>query len=292
MKIVLIISLGIFIASCSTSLSNEPNKTSTDNKPTNIILMIGDGMGLTQISAGYYANNRKLSLEEFKSIGLVSTHSKSHLITDSAAGATAMATGHKTANLMISQTMEDSTDLKTIMEYAEENGLATGIVATCAFTHATPAAFFGHQPNRNYVNEALAVQFLNSGVDVLIAGGKNYFTNRSDSINLYPQLKDKGYAIIDSLTQKGEWEKSDKLLCMIAPEHPDKVSALRDKNYLQDATLQAIRTLKKNKKGFLLMVEGSQIDWGGHANDSDYIISEMLDFNKAIKAALEFAKKY
>ncbi len=260
---------------------------STTKKVKNIIFFIGDGMGLSEITAASIVNGNFLNLEQFPVVGLVKTYSASHLITDSAAGATAYSTGHKTNNGSLAMDV-NAKPLKTIMEMAEENKMATGIVVTCTVTHATPAAFYGHQPTRSNVNEQLASAFVNSGVDVLVGGGKKYFMERTDKHNLLDTLKKKGFNVIDSISEARNIHEG-KLVCLMAPEQP--VSLLNGrKSYLPEATAKAIELLKNNKEGFFLMVEGSQIDWGGHENNSDYIIKETIEFDQAIAEALKFAQ--
>ncbi len=265
--------------------------------PKNIILMIGDGMGLSQITAGMYRNGNKLNLERCKVIGLIKTSSENDLITDSAAGATAFATGKKTRNGMISQAMKDSADYKTILEYAEENKKATGIVVTSTVTHATPASFYAHFPRRYNANEPISSQFINSGVEVLIGGGKKYFETRSDDRNLLKELSDSGYKVLETLPENYNVNGINKLVYLFSPTQPGKL-IFEDKDktpargpILPIATEKALEVLNQDTNGFFLMVEGSQIDWGGHDNNSEYIIREMIDFDNAIKKALDFAEK-
>ena len=263
--------------------------------PKNIILMIGDGMGISQITAGMYANGNKLNLERCKVIGLVKTNSEDDLITDSAAGATAFATGKKTKNGKISQSMKDSINYKTFIEYAEENNKATGIVVTSTVTHATPACFYAHFPRRYEANEPISAQFINSGVDVLIGGGEKYFEKRSDGRNLYEELKSKNYTVLDTLTEDFSTEGISKMIYLYSPTQPGKLVFEKGDNapsrgpILPLATEKALEVLKKDTNGFFMMVEGSQIDWGGHNNDSPYIIREMIDFDNAIQKVLDFA---
>lgn len=278
------------------SLKIEPNRK-IDSTPKNIILMIGDGMGISQITAGMYRNGNKLELERCKVIGLIKTNSKKQLITDSSAGATAFATGKKTRNGMVSQAMEDSANFKTFVEYAEENKKATGIVVTSTVTHATPACFYAHYPRRYNANEPISAQFIQSGVDVLIGGGKKYFETRTDERNLLKELTDKGYTVLDTLTPQFDTKEIFQLVYLYAPTQPGKLVFTKGDEapsrgpILPLATEKAIDVLKKDSNGFFMLVEGSQIDWGGHNNDSEYIINEMLDFNLAIKKVLDFAEK-
>ena len=150
--------------------------------PKNIILIIGDGMGVAQIQAGLTANYGKLNLLQFTSIGFSKTHPASDYITDSGAGATAMSTGHKTYNGAIGVGI-DSVPVNSILEYAEEKGLSTGLVSTSAITHATPASFIAHNVSRDDY-EAIAADFLKTDIDVFIGGGRDNFTKRKDQRNL------------------------------------------------------------------------------------------------------------
>lgn len=255
----------------------------------NVIFLIGDGMGLTQVTAGYYGNGQSLALTRCQHIGLITTHSATSIITDSAAGATAFATGKKTRNGMIGMT-PDSSSQKSLIDWAEENHLSTGLIATSTVTHATPASFYGHSPSRSRVNERLAAQFMEQDIEVLMGGGKNYFTDRKDGRNLLEELRGRGYGVIDSMDE-AEGNLYDKLVCLISPTQPISLIEGRRPNYLPRAAEKGIEVLNFNPNGFFLMIEGSQIDWGGHENETDYIVSEMLEFNRTIEAVLDFAEK-
>ncbi|TAD94778.1 MAG: alkaline phosphatase [Bacteroidetes bacterium] len=256
-------------------------------KPKNIIFMLGDGMGLAQMYAGMTANKGKLNLENASHTGLHKTYSSDGYITDSAAGATAFSAGVKTYNAAIGMD-KDSLAVKTILEYAEEKGLATGLVATSTITHASPASFIAHKKHRN-MYEAIATDFLKTDIDVFIGGGKDHFSKRKDGKNLLVELKNKGYQVLENIDEIAK-VKSGKLAGLVAAEQPARYSEGRDE-MLSKATKTAINLLKQNEKGFFLMIEGSQIDWGGHANDLRYVVEEMLDFDKVIGEVFEFAAK-
>ena len=254
--------------------------------------MIGDGMGLSQISAGLYSKNSPLNLEQFKIVGLHKSYpADKDLVTDSAAGATAFSCGCKTYNAAIGVKV-DSTPCKTILEFAEEHGLATGLVATCSIEHATPASFIAHVNHRDKYEE-IATHFLNTEFDLLIGGGKKYFERRkTDNRNLSDELIQKGYEVsgTSELELKDYRFKDKNTVFFTAEDHP--LPADQGRDYLPIAGKVAPRFLKKkSEKGFFLMIEGSQIDWGGHAGKTDYIISELNDFDKTIGEVLEFAKK-
>jgi alkaline phosphatase len=263
-------------------------------RPKNIILMIGDGMGLAQATAGMYANNNHTNLEQFTTIGLHKNYpddEEDGLITDSAAGATSFACGVKTYNAAIGVGV-DSLPRTTILELAERNGLATGLVATCNIQHATPASFIAHCKNRALF-EDIALDFLKTDIDLFIGGGKQPFDNRKDGRNLLNDFRKKGYYIND-------WTQAD-LDTLTLPTNQNvgfltanlqPLMATQGRSYLPVASQKACDFLqKRSKKGFFAMIEGSQIDWGGHAGDTDYIVGEMLDFDKAIGKVLDFAKR-
>ena len=259
---------------------------SAARKPKNVIFLIGDGMGLAQIYSAMVANGNSLELERCQYVGLSKTYSADNYTTDSAAGATAMSTGVKTRNGMIGMG-PDSVVVETILEQASRNGLATGMVATCALTHATPASFIAHQIDRDW-NEEIAVDYLKTDIDVFIGGGKRYFDKRSDGRSLVNELKAKDYQIAYTLDEVKSI-KEGKVAGLLFDNHPEAMP--NRGSYLPEATQKTIDLLRKNKKGFFMMVEGSQIDWGGHNNDNNMIVREMIDFDITVGKVLDFAKK-
>jgi len=208
-----------------------PPKPPMKNKPKNIILMIGDGMGLTQISAGIYMNNNRLNLERFPIVGLHKCYASDNLITDSAAAATAFACGVKTYNGAIGLDWKGE-PRKTILEEAEEEGLATGMVVTSTIVHATPAAFIAHQKLRGFY-EPIAADFLKTDIDYFVGGGKKYFDRRdSDDRNLINELEQKGYQISDYFDEpdfvKVEINEDKNFGYFTADDDPLTVTAGRD----------------------------------------------------------------
>lgn len=265
--------------------SNEVKKK--PKPPKNIILMIGDGMGTAQVYAGFTAKHGKMNITSMPVSGFVTTFSADNYITDSGAGGTAFATGQKTNNGYIGVNPQGQ-KVPSILEMAENKGLATGLVSTSAITHATPASFIAHTSNRGeYAN--IAFDFLRTDIDVFIGGGYNHFAKRADSLNLIDSLKKHGYFVARDLRDV-DVPTTKKLAALLADEHLPRMSKGRG-DMLPDATVMAIKMVKKNKKGFFMMVEGSQIDWGGHDNDLNYIVDEVVDFDNAVGKALEFASK-
>ena len=253
--------------------------------------MIGDGMGLGQITASMYTNQKGLYVEQFPVIGLQKTFSGDNLITDSAAGATAIACGVKTYNNAIGVDM-DTLPVKSILELSEENGLATGMIVTSSVVHGTPGPFMAHVERRQFLEE-IALNYMDTEIDFLVGGGKKYFDRREDGRDLYKELKQKGYWVSD-------YFKRDIFEMNIGSRKPfvfftadnDPVPASSGRKYLPYISNLGAKFLRKrSEKGFFLMIEGSQIDWGGHGNDAEILLSEMEDFNTAIGRMLKFAKK-
>ena len=252
----------------------------------NVILMIGDGMGLAQQYAACMANSGNLAIERCQYVGLSKTHSANGYITDSAASGTAIACGEKTYNGMLGLT-PDSIRLKSMLEYAADNDLSTGMVVTCELTHATPAAFIAHVGRRSE-NESIATAFTESKINVCIGGGRNFFENRKDGKNLTATMQSKGFHVAYTMDEVKAVQEGNllALLADVALEpYPDRGEML------PEAVSAAINILNQNEKGFFLMVEGSQIDWGAHGNNQEYMVNEMLDFDRAVKAAFDFAER-
>ncbi len=260
--------------------------------PKNVIFMIGDGMGLAHITAAQTANGGKLYMDQFPVVGLNTTQSASNFVTDSGAGGTALATGKKTYNGAIGVD-DDTLRIENIREVLSEKGKRTGVVATCDVTHATPAAFVAHQPSRE-MHEEIAMDFVYSGIDLFMGGGLQYFNARKDSANLLHALVSSGYQLdTQTIASKPflnlqKFSPQKRFAGLYASGHMETAEGGRG-SYLPEATREAISFLDNNPKGFFLMIEGSQIDWGGHANHTTYIITETLDFDQAVGEALRFA---
>ena len=247
-------------------------------------------MGLPQITASMYMNGNHLELERFPFTGIQKTHSKDNLITDSAAGGTAIACGTKTDNGVIG-CFSNGKPAVSILELAEKQGLATGLTVSSSITHATPAVFIAHVPDRAKM-ELIAADFLKTDIDLFIGGGERYFADRADGRILTKELSDKGYNVVDfkkndikSFTP----DASKPLAFFTADGEPDAVTNGRD--YLPVAAKKSVEFLKKrSNKGFFCMVEGSQIDWAAHDNDLPRMVAETLDFDKTVGGVLDWAQ--
>ncbi len=303
--------------------------------PKNVILMIGDGMGLNQLISARYLKG-KLAVEGLEHMGVSYTHSLQNFVTDSSAGATVLGSGYKIVNGEVGA-HPDGSPVKLIVEYAEERGKWTGIVVTCRVTHATPASMAAHVKSRGSEDE-IAVQLAQSDVDVILGGGwdkflpvrelkiraddaratrtllasfserqaaasaliaeapllwnGNPYGTRKDGRNLIEEMKQRGYRIVRtgaelSLITSGA---PGKLLGLFHSGPMAKASEGRNPS-LSAMSLAALKILSSSPKGFFLMIEGSQIDWGGHANDFDYAQSEAADFDTAIDSVLRYLKE-
>lgn len=280
--------------------------------PKNIILMIGDGMGVSQLTAGKIVKGT-LNAERLTVGGLVTTFSANALVTDSAAAGTALATGHKTNNGMLSLSPDGKT-LKTGGEYAKEQGKAVGLVVTCSLTHATPAAFASHVQSRK-MDEAIAKQIAESDFDVLFGGGRAWFLpapgdelpkeldkipdaygnkessagQRSDGVNLLDVLR-KRMPVAETSDEFYDLGETDSAAALLYSLHPPAVT--ERSVTLAELTDKALQILSRDSDGFFLMIEGSQIDWAGHKNNKDWLADEVVDFDNAIGQVMDFAEKH
>lgn len=255
-------------------------------KPKNVILLIGDGMGLAQIYAGYTANKGQLSLFNISTQGLSVTKSSDSYITDSAAGATAMATGTKTNNRFISVD-ENRKPLEVITQQLAKKNFKTAIISAGNITDATPAAFYAHQPERSY-NEPIAYDFLSNPSDILIGGGLKEFKTRKDGKDLSMLLIEKGYSFSDNFKTL-DTIKNNKIIVL---DDSAVVSVKEGRgDFLVKSFTKATNTFSKTKNSFFIMAEGAQIDYGGHQNNVEYVVREMLDFDQLVGKAMEYVDK-
>ncbi|PAB60276.1 alkaline phosphatase [Anaeromicrobium sediminis] len=281
--------------------------------PKYIFYFIGDGLGLSQRQVGELflqeASNdksKKLMMNTLPVTGLKTTYSSNTLVTDSAAAGTALATGHKTDNGVISKT-PDGKDLKTILELAEEKGYATGLVSTTRITHATPASFASHNVNRDNENE-IAVDFLDSGVEFFAGGGYRHFapkawefgkSKRKDERDLLKEFAGLGYNVFAGEKDSANFLKfapkgKEKVFAALSYSHLpydiDRLSTL-DTPSLSQLTEKGIEVLSQYEDGFFMMVEGGRIDHAAHSNDPVGTIHDVLAFDDAIKKAYKFYEK-
>ena len=277
-----------------------PETLGKGETPTNVILMIPDGFGPASVTmARDYLRWRDGTSElayDSLHIGSSRTFSTSSRITDSAAGGTALATGVKTYNGAISVDTSKQ-KVATVLEGAERTGMATGLVVTSRLTHATPAVFSAHVPDRGQENR-IARQQLSQDIDVMLGGGRRHFvpqsaegSARNDDRNLLSSAREQGYSVVETADELSQAEDG-KLLGLFSDSHMayeiDRENTSQPS--LATMTQAAIDRLSTDEEGYFLMVEGSRIDHAGHGNDAPAHLHDILAFNEAVQTALDAAK--
>lgn len=263
----------------------EPKKKES-KKPKKVIFLIGDGMGLAQITAAMANYQGRNAFERFPVIGLSKTSSSDNYVTDSGAGATVFSIGKKTFNGAIGV---DSLGKEQdgLFEKLKRNNWGTGVIATSSITHATPASFYAHVASRKS-EEDIASYLLRNNCDIAVGGGTKFIQNRKDQKNLIAELLASGfYVSTDSTLQNID---AKKYIQTLSPNGMKTMQEGRG-NYLERATQMACNNLTKYHGKYFLMVEGSQIDWGGHDNNFEYMKAELLDFNEVINMVLDEAMR-
>jgi len=258
--------------------------------PKNVILMIGDGMGFAQVTLARLSCEHALNMDSMKYAAFVKTQSADSTIPDSAAAGSALATGFKTNNGMIS-TLPDGTEVQTILEAAQKLGKASGLITTVTVTDATPAVFGSHIASRKGQAD-IAPQLIEHKIDVILGGGRMFWipksqdqSKREDERDIIAEAKSAGYSYVDS--REGLLAASGKVLGLfemgaMTTECPEPT--------LAEMADQAVKILSADKDGFFLMVEGGQIDYKCHANDAPGAIEQTLDFDAAVGKVLDFAR--
>ena len=321
-NIVRIALLPVMIAVASAAGATDPGGTAGQKAPVrNVIVMVADGCDLSIATLARWVRGGRLNLDG-RYTGSVKTHVANSVIPDSAAAATAFATGHKTTLRFVSigprsedllagiePTADPYVPVATVLEGARLKGMAVGLVATSRITHATPAAFASHIDDRSKESEIME-HLVYQGLDVVFGGGARYLIpagdrhttsngdtwpgSRTDGENLIGALRARGVRFIDSrqdlmsLNRGPVWGMFDG--SHLAPDidrddlHPSQPS-------LAEMTEKAIELLSADREGFFLMVEGSQIDWAAHAHDPAWMVTEFLAFDDAVGRALAFAEK-
>ena len=248
----------------------------------NVIFLIGDGMGLSQITAAAYANCG-LTLMNFNYIGLQRNNALGAFTTDSAAGGSALATGERHANRHISMT-EEGEAVPSLSDWFRGKGLPVGVVTLGNAVDATPTAFYGHSVERDNADE-LTRCLLDTPVDLLCGSGIRQFTERGDGIDLIGELS-KNYRFVRSIDEINAAE--GRVVCI--DERMDEAAEESNLGLLAEATRAAIDKLQeRGDKGFFLMVEGAKIDYAGHSRCLPGSVIEMLSFDLAVAEALKFA---
>ena len=272
----------VALAATTTLYAQQPVK--------NIIYMIGDGMGITTVSMMQLENMYEPTIfDRAENIALQKSYSLNNRVTDSAASGTALATGGKTNNAMLGVT-PDGVALKSIMECAKEQGMATGVVVTTYLQHATPAAFYAHIDSRNKYVE-ISQQLADSRLDVAIGGGMGHFCKLyGDEPSVVAALAERDFTVVRTMEALSSQAGDERVLALVADyEVPSDAVG-----YLANATSEALRLLeaRDDDNGFVLMVEGSLIDGKGHANDAEAQQIEMQGFMQAVEVAVAYAESH
>ena len=299
-----IIAAFLVVAGVTTNIHSSKSDVAYANergKAKNVIMLIADGMSTEAITLARHTKGDSLAMDEI-SVGSVITSWANGPITDSAPGGTVYAAGEKTNNKYIGTSVND-TPMASILEGAESVGKATGIVATSEITHATPGDFTAHTNNRKYYNQILQQQ-INQDMEVVLGGGFNKPSGFSSEVSTdefesyYEEqvnnIKEEGFDFITTKDQLTSYD-GDKLWGSFADADLKYDFDRQSDNdnvqpSLAEMTNKAIEVLNKDEDGFFLMVEGSKVDWAAHANNTVGIVSDILAFDEAVKAAIEFAK--
>lgn len=261
------------IGCCTGTSEQEP-------EVKNLIYLIGDGMGLAQVGMLEIENDyAPTAFSEAEHVALITTRSANNRVTDSAAAGTALACGAKTNNSRLGLS-PDSVRLTSMMELARDRGMATGLVVSCYLQHATPGAFYAHQTGRHLYDE-ITDDLVASHFDVMIGGGTRWLTDAHRTT-----LAEQGYTLAMT-REEALAATTTPLLAMVEPEYLPHAPERGD--FIPQATAKALELLSQDEDGFMLMVEGSQIDGAGHANDPRYLLAEMQDFEQVVRLAVDFA---
>ena len=254
-------------------------------KVKNIILCIGDGMGLSQIYATYTANRGRLNIFQMLNIGFSVTNAADAYITDSAAGGTAIAGGQKTNDRAIGIDANGK-PLKSLTDYSAEAGKKTADIVVCELTDATPAVFYAHQTERSMAAE-IAGDVTKTPIDILLGSGYKDFTKKVNGETPLDIMKQRGYTVIRNFNDF--LNSPDKKIIALMDDSVTKPKMDGRGNYLPLAFNKVVSSFKNNPKGFFMMIEGSQIDHGGHSNNLKQVITENSDFDLVVGNALRFA---
>lgn len=267
----------------------------------NVILLIGDGMGIAQITAARIAMEdgaySRLNLDTMPYTGFSINFSTDSVVTDSAAAATALATGFRTENKRIA-TLPDGTPVKSILLLAKEAGLSTGIVATVKVTDATPAAFVVNANSRSFEKD-IAEAMIKTGVDVLMGGGSdlfgvNPFTREPRNRSLVNDARAAGYTYVHDWEGLMNLEITPDLKILglfMGGDMSFELTRFHIEPSIEEMTGRALEVMSQNPQGFFLMVEGSRIDRAGHSNSPAEMIGDLLAFDRAVGIALAYAQE-
>lgn len=261
-------------------------KAPKGKKVKNVVLMIGDGMSLMHVYSAWTANRGKLYLDNSQVVGLSKTYCANKLITDSGAGGTAIAIGQKTNYHSVGVDAQGN-EQPSLITLAKQKGLSAGIAVTCRLWDATPADFCCHNVDRDEEYDLIA-DYVNCGADYVIGGGAEKFENRPDGRNIFQELEAKGYQVARNW-EEAQALKDGKIFAVTDPKDTPVPAERGDR--LAQSALKGMDIMDKNKKGFFMMIEGSQLDDYGHFNDLGLLMEETHDFDRTVGKVFEWAAK-
>ncbi|MXV16756.1 alkaline phosphatase [Hufsiella ginkgonis] len=254
-------------------------------KVKNIILCIGDGMGITQLYSAYTSNGGQLNIFNMTNTGFSITNAADAYCTDSAAGATAMATGEKTNNRAIGVDPQNK-PLRSLLDYSMEAGKKSALIAVCDITDATPAAFYAHVKDRSQAAD-IARDMATIKADIVLGSGLSHFASQPKPGASLEKLADRGYQVVNSFP--AFLSASAPRIAAILPEEETRPVIEGRGPFLREALEKVTGAFAGHNNGFFVMMEGSQIDHGGHNNNLRQVITENRDFDQAVGEALRFA---
>jgi len=295
------------VAIFSTIILGGCKPSSSDQQAKYVFYFIGDGMGIQHITAAQallasqenLQGNRHLSFTEFPVTSFVETFSQNRYITGSAAAGTALATGHKTSVNTIGLSYDHSDSLFSIAHFAKQNGYKVGVATSVSIDHATPAAFYAHQPDRGMYHE-ISHDLISAGFHYYAGGGfRDPEGKRSEASrgSIFTRGDSLGFLFTSSMVVDDEMKKNYNSV-VFSLESPASSSTLKYQidNDDEDITLAQITKmgidLLENPNGFFFMIEGGKIDWAAHDNDAATTIMDVVAFSDAVAVALEFYSKY
>ena len=263
------------------------DKTPKNEKVKNVILIIGDGMGLGATASWMINQNYgPTCFDRAQYAAVVKTYSANSRTTDSAAAATAIATGNKTNNSMLGM-LPDGTKPSSVAKLAQDKGLSTGIVVTSYVLDATPGGFYAHVDNRGKKKE-IAENLIEFKPEVIVGAGRKYFTGKKyTDENLIDKAVNAGFTYIETPEEFYSTWTTPILGLMGEGSQLDEADVNSD--LLTDLAGHTFEILEKNKKGFFAMIEGSHIDHAAHANNSDEVLWLMEEFDKLVNSAFDYA---
>ncbi len=277
----------ILLAVLMAAPAGAKDKAPRNEKVKNVILIIGDGMGLATVASWMINQNYEPTcFDRAQYTGIVKTYSANSRTTDSAAASTAIATGHKTNNSMLGM-LPDSTKPSSIAKLAKDKGLSTGIIATSYVLDATPGGFYAHVANRGE-KKNIAEDLIAFRPDVILGGGRKHFTERKyTDENMVDKAKAAGFTYVE--TPEEFYEVQSTPVLGLLDEEARITATETDSDLLTGLAGHTWSILEKNRNGFFSMVEGALIDYAAHANNTEELLWWMEEFDKVVNAAFDYA---